>query len=174
VVPVLDHPHPSGKAMANSQTRVLSGGDFHESFLMDVQQHDWPNDYIFVVWSPNDDACYRITTSCVLEFHYMRIGTGRLEGSGEGIPIGNIYESCEDEYEYWSERIMAFSKQGLDAGSSPICLEFDSHLFANRKRQLLTRDRNTGILVACRSVVVERDPTYNGSRPSVHVIPSDG
>ena len=159
--------------MVNNPSKVLSEGNFHQSFLMNVQQIDWPNEFVFVVWSPNDDACYRITASCVLELHFMRVGTGRLEWRDNGIPLDNIYESCEEEYDYWSERIAAFTKQGLDKGSLPTCLEFDSHLFANRKRQLLTRDRNTGLFVACRSVAVELDSTYNGPRPSVHAIPSD-
>jgi len=158
--------------MVDESPKALSGGDFHESFLMDIHQVNWPNEFVFVVWSPNDGACYRITTSCVLEFHFMRIGTGRLEWRENGIPLDNIYESREDEYDYWSERIAAFSKQGLDTGGLPTCLEFHSHLFANRKRQLLTRDRNTGLFVACRSVVVELDSSYNGPRPFVHAIPS--
>jgi len=103
----------------------------------------------------------------------MRLGTGRLVGEAEGIPIGNIYESHLDDYEFWSDRIRLFCERGMDDGSPPICLEFDSHLFANRKRQLMTRDRNTGLLVVCRNVVVERDSTYNGPRPVVYSIPSD-
>ena len=158
--------------MSKNNSKVLNGGDFHESFLMDVIQIDWPNHIAFKVWSPNDDVCYEITTSCVLEFHFMRTGTGLLEIQEDGLPLGNIYESQLAEYDYWAERIEAFSIQGLDEGDPPICVEFDSHLFANRQRQLLTRNCNTGLLVACRNVTVEIDHSYNGPRPFVHSIPS--
>lgn len=159
--------------MRQQEYKPLHGDSFHESFLMDVVQLEWPNVYVFVVWSPMESRCYRITTQSVLEYHFMRIGTNRLEGVTDGIPLDDIYVTHGEDFQYWSERIAAFGEQGFDSGDPPICIEFTSHLFANRQRKLLTRDRNTGLLVVCRSVNVEEDRSYKGPRPSPHAIPSD-
>lgn len=150
----------------------LYDGSFFESFLIDVEIEDWPNVYIFSVWSSQDALCYRITTSPVLEFHIKRTGTGTLEDPGEGIPLLNIYTSTGEDFDYWTERIAIFRKEGFDSGSPPICLEFASHLFTNRKGQDLVRDRSTGILVVCRKVTIEEDYRYDGPRPFPYRIPA--
>ena len=62
---------------------------------------------------------------------------------------------------------MAFSTNYPDSYNrhhEPVCLEFNSNLFGNRKGED-RRDRNTGILVVCRRVVV-KDYEYRGPRPS--------
>jgi hypothetical protein len=153
-----------------NQYEALPGGDFAESFLMKVELVRWPNDLSFRVWSPGDQACYCIAATTVLEFHFLRSGTGSLIDAADGIPLGNIFRTYEDEHDYWSARIKAFANKGLDGGEDPICLEFDSHLFANRQRQVLNRDRNTGILVVCRHVHVEHDRNYDGPTPAPHKI----
>ncbi len=159
--------------MAKQEYKPLHGDSFVESFLMDVEQVEWPNEYVFLVWSPRDNTCYRIMTQNVLEHHFMRIGTGKLEGVSHGIPLDGIYLTYGEEFEYWSERIAGFAEQGYDSGGPPVCIEFDSHLFANRKRQLLTSDRNIGLLVVCRNVKIEEYHSYGGPRPTAHIIPSD-
>jgi hypothetical protein len=151
---------------------ALPGADFTESFLMKVELLEWPNDFVFVVWAPSDGACYRIVTKGVLEFHFMRTGTGRLQIDEGGLPLGSIYLTYEDEYRYWRDKIQAYAEQGYDSKADPICIEFDSHLFANRKRQD-RRDKNTGLLVVCRDVAVEEDYSYSGPRPTAYRIPSD-
>jgi hypothetical protein len=153
--------------------KPLQGESFFESFLMSVRLQDWPNNYVFDVWSSYDSKCYQITAQTVIEFHVMRTGTGPFNLSGNGIPLCNIYISSGEEHQYWSERIAAFAEQGYDTGDSPVCLEFDSHLFANRKRQMLSRDRYIGMLVVCRSVTVEEDFTYDGPMPFPCRIPID-
>jgi len=152
---------------------TLPGGNFAESFLMRVEARDWPNDLQFTVWSPYDGACYRICAEIVLESHFLRTGTGRLGPPGDGIPLGDIYITYGDEYQYWRDRIQAFAKQGFDDGREPICLEFDSHLFANRKHDFLTRSRDTGLLVVSRRVRVEIERGYDGPMPFPHNIPAD-
>ncbi len=159
--------------MKEANYKPLRGYSFFESFLMSVRLQDWPNTYVFEVWSSYDSKCYKITAQTVVEFHIMRTGAGPFYPSGNGIPLGDIYVSFGEEHQYWSERIAAFAEQGYDTGDSPICLEFDSHLFANRKRQMLNRDRNIGMLVVCRSVTVEEDFTHDGPTPFPHRIPSD-
>ncbi|PQO45639.1 hypothetical protein [Blastopirellula marina] len=146
--------------MAEQNYKPLWGESFRDSFLMEVTQRDWPNEHLFFVWSYRDQCSYRITTSVVLEFHYLSTGTGRLGGAEIGIPLDDICITHEEEFEYWSDRVAAYREQGYDSGEPPICIEFSSHLFANRKRQFMTRNRNTGLLVVCRSVYVEEDPTY--------------
>ena len=105
--------------MFELEYKTLYGDSFHESFLMNVIQLDWPNEFAFIVWSPRDATCYRIRTEIVLEYHFMRIGTGKLEGVAEGIPLDNVYTTSGREFEYWSERIAAFTEQGYDAGDPP-------------------------------------------------------
>ncbi len=152
--------------------RSLAGGDFTESFLMRVELRQWPNELLFVVWAPRDETAYRITTQTVLEFHYMRTGTGRLGTDETGIPLGNIYVTYEEEFTYWMHKIRAFVDQGYDVQEEPVCLEFDSPLFGNRKRET-RRDKNSGILVVCRKVIVKEDYSYAGPRPTPYLIPSD-
>jgi hypothetical protein len=158
--------------MTKKSYEPLPGGNFGESFLLGVEQVAWPNNLVFVVWSPQDRACYRITAETVLEFHYLRTGTGPLTPKGTGIPLDNIYLTYEDAYEYWMRRIRAFTEQGYDSGEEVICLEFNSHLFANRKRDVMTRDKDTGVLVACRKIRVNADPKYQGPRPTPYNIPA--
>lgn len=141
--------------MTKDSKEYLPGGDFFESWLVDIQQQDWPNKIIFLVWSTSDQVCYRITTRHVIEFHYMRTGVAELDWRDNGILISNIYKNHGEHYDYWMQRITAFKEQGLDSGDPPICLEFNSHLFANRKKQMLTRDRDTGLFLVCRTVTVE-------------------
>jgi hypothetical protein len=157
--------------MKNSYKK-LPGGNFNGSFLFGIDQVDWPNNLVFVVWSPQDGVCYRITTETVLQFHYLRTGTGPLIHKGNGIPLDNIYLTYEDDYDYWMQRIKAFSEQGYDSGDEVICLEFNSHLLANRKHDIMTRDKDTGILVVCRKVSVNKDPEYKGPRPTPYNIPA--
>lgn len=157
--------------MATEQV-PLYDGSFFESFLIRSEVEDWPNVYIFTVWSSQDALCYRITTSTVLEFHIKRTGTGTLENSGNGIPLLDIYSSKGEDFEYWSNRIACMKKKGFDSGSPPICLEFESHLFANRKGQDLVRDRSTGILVVCRRLTIEEDYQYDGPQPFPYRIPA--
>ncbi len=159
--------------MKKSYTHLL-GGDFSDSFLVRVEVISWPNDYLFFVWSPRDNVCYRISMQTILEYHHLRIGTGPLLLERDGLPLDNIYVTFEEEHEYWVQRIGEFSEQGFDSGLTPICIEFCSPLFANRKRQFLKRDRNTGILVVCRDVIVQPDQSYEGPRPVPYTIPSDG
>jgi hypothetical protein len=151
---------------------TLPGGNFAESFLMRVESRDWPNDLQFTVWSPYDGTCYRICAEIVLESHFLRTGTGRLGPPGDGIPLANIYVTYGDAYRYWCERIQAFAEQGFDDGTDPICLEFESHLFAYRKHAPLRWDKDTGVLVVCRRVRVEIDRGYGGPMPSPHNIPA--
>lgn len=158
--------------MSSVKYEQLRDGSFQESFLMEVVLEEWPNDYTFFVWSPQDGTCYRIITRDVLEFHFMRTGIGRLEGASDGIPIANIYRTYGSDYDYWSGRVAAFAKQGCDVGEPPICIEFDSHLFANRRREMLRRNRDTGMLVVCRRFVIEPDYKYSGPWPSPVRIPS--
>jgi hypothetical protein len=132
---------------------------------------DWPNDLTFTIWSPNDSECYRITAQTVLEYHHLRIGVGRLHFDA-GILLDNVFTSQAEECDYWTKRINAFAEKGYDDGSPPVCLELCSHLFANRHYEILTRDRNVGILVVCRSVVVVVDEKYAGPRPTPERIPS--
>ena len=146
--------------MKQDRTEYLPGGNFCESWLVDIQQQNWPNEIIFLVWSTGDQVFYRITTHYVIEFHYMRTGVNELEWRNDGILISNIYQVFGEPYDYWMQRIAAFREQSLDLGDPPICLEFDSHLFANRKKHILSRDRDTGLLVVCRSVSVEVDDEW--------------
>jgi hypothetical protein len=144
--------------------KPLPGADFTESFLMRVKLLDWPNEIVFHVWAPQDQAFYKIVT-------FMRTGTRRLEVDESGLPLGNIYLTYEEEYEYWRDKIAAYADQGHDTKRDPYCIEFDSHLFANRKRNT-RRDRNMGMLVVCREVTVTRDDSYTGVRPNAYRIPS--
>lgn len=159
--------------MGRQEYKPLHGDSFRESFLMRVELVEWPNVYGFLVWSCNEQVCYRITTENVLEFHFMRTGTGRLEGIRDGIPLDDILVTYGSDFDYWSERISAFAEQGIDKGAPPLCIDFASHLFANRQRQLLTRDRSAGLLVVCRCVNIEIDHTYKGPTPTVYRIPSN-
>lgn len=159
-------------AMKQDHPKRLQGGDFRGSFLMGVEQIDWPNDLQLIVWSPADRACYQILVRNVLESHFMRTGTGRLEGLADGMPLDDIYVTYGQEHQYWLDRIGAFAEQGFDSGEPPICLELSSPLLANRKRKLLVRDRDTGWLLVCRSVDVQENRSYSGPRPTVHAIPS--
>jgi hypothetical protein len=152
--------------------KPLQGGDFSESFLMEVRQQDWPNAIQLTVWSPKDLACYLINLQDILESHYLRTGTRHLDGAADGIPLDNIYLTFAEEYEYWMERIQAFTQQGLDCGQPPFCVEIDSHLFANRKRNILQRDCNVGWLIVCRKLTVEYDHQYAGPYPKIHAIPA--
>jgi len=149
----------------------LPGGNFRESFLMEQEYLDWPNNLVLRIWSPADKVCYRITLETILEYHFMRTGTGKLQGAG--IPLDDIYLTKEEEYSYWSERIGAYREQGFDDGKEPICLEFSSPLFANRKREILSRNKNVGLFVACRYYSVEEDYSYDGPTPESYSIPSD-
>ena len=38
--------------------KPLEGGDFFESFIVEVRVLDWPNDFLFVVWSPRDKCTF--------------------------------------------------------------------------------------------------------------------
>lgn len=158
--------------MTNKYYELLQGDSFLESFLMEITQLEWPNTYSFDIWSSNDCICYRIYVATVLEFHYLRIGTNPLGPAGVGLPLDAIYLSYGEEYNYWCERIAAFARQGLDSGELPICIEFDSHLFANRKRELTISDKNIGMLVVCRSFEIEVNYSYQGPQPAPYNIPS--
>ena len=140
---------------------------------MDVSLLDWPNDYAFRVWSPNDGACYVIDTQSVLEFHIMRVGTRRLITDENGIPLQGIYYSYGDEYSYWEERFNTYADLGEDTGQPPVCLQFESHILANRKRESFIDHKNTGMLVVCRQASVRLDPDYRGSTPYPTRIPSN-
>lgn len=155
-------------------TRYISfeKGRFQESFLIEANAVNWPNNYVFLVWSTADECAYRLSTNTVLEFHYVRTGTGVLSGMESGIPLDDIYLSQSEEHDYWVNQIAANKLQGYDGGSPPMCLEFASHLFANRRRQLMTRDRNIGMLVVCRDVHVVKDERYSGPYPFPHKIPT--
>lgn len=139
---------------------------------MRVEVTDWPNDYKFTVWAPSTRKCYRICATDVLEFHYARIGVGRLEGLHDGIPLDGIFIDSVRDRDHWHKRVKAFAKQGYDSGVDPICLEFVSHLFANRNREPLVRNRNTGLLVVCRQMQVSEDYDFDGPWPDVFRIPS--
>lgn len=153
--------------MPRREYKTLNGDVFYESCLSQVAMLEWPNVYVFMVWSRQSGIFYRITTHGVLEYHVMRTGVGRFEGT-DGIPLQDIYVTREDDFEYWSDRIAAFAKDGEDSGEPPICIEFNSHLLANRRRNIMTRDRDTGLLVVCRSVTVEEDFRYDVTRRIIH------
>lgn len=144
--------------------------NFDETFLMAVEHEDLFGDALFKIWSPRDSVCYDIRTRCVLEIHYIRIGVGALERAG-GLPLFGVYETFGEVREYWAERISAFKDQGLDEGGMLHCIEFDSPLFGNRNRDLLTRNKNVGLLVACREVSLDIDYSYTGPMPEVYTIP---
>jgi len=150
----------------------LCGGTFRESFLMETEHLDWPDRCAYTVWSTENEMCYRIVMYNVLEYHFLRTGTGLLGGGFEELLLSNIYVTYDEEYQYWVERIEAHESQGLDSGEPPVCIELAAHIFANRKRQYLTRDRQTGLLVVCRNVDVEPVLGYAGPRPVAHNIPS--
>jgi hypothetical protein len=154
----------------------LHGGAFFESFLLEVRFRDWPNDLEFLVWSTRDHVAYRILAEVVLEYHHIRTGIGRLEGEGEGIPLDNIYRTYEEEFSRWKQKMELFSDEFpellLDE-RNPVCLEFSSHLFGNRKWERRA-DRNTGVLVVCRRVSVQEEYQYSGPQPYPHRIPSKG
>ena len=142
--------------------KPLPGGDFQESFLTKFEPGEELFDSIsFTVWSPNDGVAYRILTSTVLEFHFLRVGTWPV-ALRNGAPLLGIYLSYGEEYDYWLERVKTFEEEGIDDGSKPICLEFDSPFLSNRKREPFVADRNSGLLVVCRQVTVEEDRNFNG------------
>lgn len=139
---------------------------------MRVEVTNWPNDYAFTIWSPSTQKCYRICVTDVLEFHYARIGVGRLEGLQDGIPLDGIFTASVQDRDYWSDRVKIFAKKGYDSGEAPICLEFVSHLFANRNREHFVRNKNTGLLVVGRQLQVYEDHDFDGPFPDVFRIPS--
>jgi hypothetical protein len=150
----------------------LHDGRFAESFLISLKHYDWPNTVECTVWCPRVYKCYRIVMRTVLEFHYIRTGTGALIPEGAPIPLSNLYITRGDDYTFWSQRVSQFSKSGLDDGTAPICIEFDSHLFLNRHRKLEERVKNTGLLIVCRVLDVKEEDEYSGPRPMAHRIPS--
>ena len=82
-------------------------------FLMIIDHQDWPNDHHFLVWSSSAARCYRVSTIGVLEFHFIRTGVNRLQNCKEGIPLANIYQTFDDECDFWSDRVRRFADEGL-------------------------------------------------------------
>ena len=155
--------------MNTNEYKPLYGDSFHESFLMGVAHQDWPNEVHFFVWSTQDSCCYRIETSILLEFHFLRTGVGRLGNGATGIPLNDIYVTYEEEFAYWTDRIQ---DQGYCSEEGCVCVEFASPLLANRRRRPMVRDRNMGMLVVCRNVAVKEEHAYRGSMPQPYRIPS--
>lgn len=149
----------------------MENGIFREAFLVGAEFGGWPNNLVFVVWSPLKHAAYRIIANVVLEFHFLRTGTIPLPAQ-ISVPLDNIFLTYEEEYEFWLDRIKTLTKADLDNGAEPQCIEFSSSFFANRTRKTLVRDRNMGALVVCREYHIEVLHTYTGPRPNTHHIPA--
>ena len=100
----------------NAAMDPLRSLNFHESFLMGVDYHEWPNNCCFRIWSPEDEVCYCIEAKTILEFHFLRTGTGPLVPIADGIPLDNVRVLNGQEYDYWSDAFWHMHSRVMTTG----------------------------------------------------------
>lgn len=150
--------------------RLMEDDTFLESYFVDVQYAPWPHTMVFFVWSTRRQSCFRITARTVLELHYETIYTEPLDNV-DGMLV-SIDALRNDDFRYWSDRIRLLAAHNGGDEAAPICLVFDSHIFAGRRHDTRLTTRDVGMLVVCRDFEIERDASYDGPRPFPHNIPS--